>query len=174
MSYSRVIDINSNTITIDIGDGASKVTSEVATKLVNIKTNESYFFKSIKGDLGSYLDPKYREMTKFQNLYIDNNSNYFKVLSLRMYEIHIDIGKGKPKQINSDTTELVNIKTHESFFFKGIRGDLGSTLDPKYTEMIELENLYVKMQSPINSKSTFFDFFGGKRSRKQHNSKTIL
>jgi hypothetical protein len=68
----------------------------------------------------------------------------------------------------------VNIKTNESYFFKSIKGDLGSHLDPKYSEMIKLENLYVKMQSPINSKSTFFDFFGGKRSRKQRNSKKIL
>ena len=174
MSFSRVIDINSNLITIDIGDGQSQRITSVETKLVNVETNESFFFKSIKGDLGTYLDPKYREMTKIQNLYVDNNSYYFKVLSLRMYEIQIDIGNGKKKQIYSDTTELVNIKTNESYFFKSIKGDLGSHLDPKYSEMIKLENLYVKMQSPINSKSTFFDFFGGKRSRKQRNSKKIL
>jgi len=174
MSFSRVIDINSNLITIDIGDGQSQRITSVETKLVNVETNESFFFKSIKGDLGSHLDPKYREMTKIQNLYVDNNSYYFKVLSLRMYEIQIDIGNGKKKQIYSDATELVNIKTNESYFFKSIKGDLGSRIDPKYREMIELENLYVKMQPPIKSKSSFFDFLGGKRSRKQRNSKTIL
>jgi len=174
MSFSLVININPNLITIDKGDGQSQIISSVETKLVNVKTNESFFFKSIKGDLGSPLDPKYREMTKNQNLYVDNNSYYFKVLSIKMYEIQIDIGNGKKEQIYSDATEIVNIKTNESYFFKSIKGDLGSRIDPKYREMIELENLYVKMQPPIKSKSSFFDFLGGKRSRKQRNSKTIL
>ena len=47
MSFSRVIDINSNLIKIDIGHDESQILSDDTTKLVNIKTNESFFFKSI-------------------------------------------------------------------------------------------------------------------------------
>ena len=176
MSFSRVIDINSNLIKIDIGHDESQIRSDDTTKLVNVKTNDSFFFKSIKGDLGSTLDPKYREMTKYNDLYVDNNNYYQKVLSITKHEIEVENGYGQSIKIsclgrNADATEMVNIKSNHSFFFKSIQDDSGTHLDPEIYTMIELENLYIKGQPPVKPKSSFFNFLGGRKSRKQRNIK---
>ena len=57
------------------------------------------------------------------------------------------------------------------FFFKSIQDDSGTHLDPEIYTMIELENLYIKGQPPVKPKSSFFNFLGGRKSRKQRNIK---
>lgn len=170
MSFSRVIFINANSITIELGEGESRVITEVATKLVNVKTNEHFFFKSIRGDLGSVIDPKYKEMVKYHELYVDNNSNYHKVLSITPNEITLDNGYGESIKIscrgrNADATEMVNLQTNDSFFLKSIKYDFDTRINPEIYGMIESENLYVKRQP--QPKSNFFNLFGGRKSRKQ-------
>jgi len=174
MSFSRVVNINSNSITIELGEGESRLITEVATKLVNVKTNEHFFFKSIKGDLGSVIDPKYKEMVKYHELYVDNNSNYHKVLSITPNQIEVDNGYGQSIKIScrgrdADATEIVNINTNHSFFFKSIKYDFETRINTEIYGMIELENLYVKVppQPQVKPKSNIFNFFGGKKSRKQ-------
>jgi len=142
-----------------------------ATKLVNIKTNDSYFFKSILGPIGSTLDPKYQIMADDDNLYVDNNFVYYEVYSISPNSITC-IVKGEFIIFSKFETKLVNIQTNESFFFKSIRGEAGETLDPKYREMVRLQHLYVEATPSIPEKK-IFGFLGGKQNKSAQRPKNL-
>ena len=161
MSYLQVKSIGSmNLIT---SDGQYFGTN--AIKLVNIKTNESFFFKSILGPIGSTLDPKYQKMANDDNLYVDNNFVYYEVYKISPNSIEC-IVKGKFITFSKFETKLVNIQTNESFFFKSIRGEVGETLDPKYKEMVRLQQLYIEAIPTIPEKK-LLGLFGGKKKSTQ-------
>lgn len=161
MSYLQVKRIGSmNLITTD-----GQYFGTHAIKLVNIKTNESFFFKSILGPIGSTLDHKYQKMADDDNLYVDNNFVYYEVYTISPNSITC-IVKGKFITFANFETKLVNIQTNESFFFKSIRGEPGESLDPKYKEMVRLQHLYVEAAPPIPEKK-LLGLFGGKKKSTQ-------
>jgi len=68
--YFEVYNISPNSIEC-IVNGKFITFSNFETKLVNIQTNESFFFKSIRGEAGETIDPKYKEMVRLQHLYVE-------------------------------------------------------------------------------------------------------
>ena len=169
MSYIPVKEI----ISMNILTRDGKNIGNHATKLVNIKTNDSYFFKSILGPIGSELDPKYQIMADDDNLYVDNNFVYYDVYRISPNSITC-IVKDQFIIFSKYETKLVNIQTNESFFFKSIRGEPGETLDPKYYEMVRLQHLCVEATPPIPiPEKKIFGLFGGKKYRSARRSKNL-
>ena len=167
MSFNKIININPNTIIILLENGKLKEISSDATKLVNIKTNESFFFKSIKPNgAGEILEEKYKKMVQDEYLFVDNNSNFYRINNLQPNIITIDIGNGQTSLLFIETTKIVNIKTNESFFFKAITPPIGGVLEEKYKKMVQNEYLFVDEPQKLICK-----FFGGKKSKNQYINK---
>ncbi len=178
MSYSKVIEINFNGITIDIGNGTHRIITEVATKLVNIRTNEIFFFKSIKDHFSSGCHSKFINMVLDNYLYVDNYSYYYKVKSIQRFEIEVEYQDGRIVKISTyddaQTMEMVNIKTNQSFFYESVKLEKDNNVKPQIYEMVEAHQLYIKGQPSVKPTIDSLRFYGGKRSRKQHYIKKLL